>query len=58
MAKINKESVLTISNAELLAIVRREEKGVVVYTTQEVNMELIEKMLTHLVGKDETQKVD
>ena len=54
MAKITRENVLLIENAELLAIVRREEKGIVIYKTDKCNMEMAEKLLNHLVGTDET----
>ena len=57
MSKINKESVITISNSTLLAIVRRDEANKIkIYTTEEVNMETIEKMLKHL-AKDETDTI-
>ena len=58
MSKINKESVITISNSTLLAIVRRDEANKIkIYTTEEVNMETIEKMLKHLAKEDETDTI-
>ena len=54
MSKINKESVLTISNSHLIAIARRDESNkVTLYTCEPVNMETLEKMLTHLTNKNE-----
>ena len=56
MSKITRENVLLIENSELLAIVRREEKGIVIYKTDKCNMEMAEKLLNHLVGTDETSE--
>jgi len=57
MSKITKENCLLISNSELLALVRREERGAVIYIAKEANMEEIEKTLIHLIGgRNETPK--
>ena len=60
MSKVNKENLLTISNSKLLAVARRDEetKRIVLYTVEEVTLEVLEKMLKHLVREetDETSE--